>query len=57
MNKNIKCIIHYKDKESNSEIKDISEQKESRIQLAKEVRERKGDDNHHGDQCVMIPDD
>ena len=52
MNNKIKCIIHYKGKESYSEIKEISDQNESRIRLAKEVRERKGGDNYHEDQCV-----
>ena len=56
MNKKINCIANYKGTESYSEIKEISEQDESRIRLTKEVRERKGCENRHEDQCVMIPD-
>ena len=50
------CIIHYDGREKYSNMKDISENNIERIRYAKDLRERVKGENHHVEQCNMIPD-
>ena len=50
------CVIHYDGREKYSNMKDISENNIERIRYAKDLRERVKGENHHVEQCNMIPD-
>ena len=50
------CIVHYEGKEYYSPVKEISTLNEAKIRSAKEERIRLGGENHHEEQCNMIPD-
>ena len=54
--KKLCCIIHYRNKDSCSDIKEITPLNEDRIRTAKIERENLGGSNHHKEQCMTIPD-
>ena len=54
---NLTCIIHYPSKNTTySKLKEVTEGAWEKIQNAKAIREEKGGDNHHKQQCDLVPD-
>ena len=52
----LKCIVHYLDQKSYSNIKNLSEVNITRITEARKKREELGGDNVHHDRILQIPD-
>ena len=53
---NLKCIIHYENQVSYSEIKSLTETNLRRISEAKEKRKELGAKNNHLEQIKQIPE-
>ena len=49
------CVVHCKNQTKYSNLKNLSELNNERIQLAKEKRMRTGGAYSHEEQCSMIP--
>ena len=50
------CIVHYAGFEPYSELKDVNEEKKTRIRTAIAKRQTLKGRNHHKEQCLLVPD-